>query len=220
MDFPFPTNKQRVVVLGSTGAGKTAMGFWLLSYAPFHQIPYVIFDYKREELLTRIDRARQLALNEVPKYPGLYYVRPLPEIDDDRVSGYLFAAHRKRNIGLFFDEALAVPQHGGALQLVFTQGRSLHIPIIALSQRPVELNRCVFSEADYVCVFKLNDARDYQTVGKYVPRFRSETVEELPEHHSLYYRQKDRLLARVAPVPYETIAPRINARLPARIHFL
>lgn len=221
MEWEFPTVNNRTMILGSTGSGKTNQFLWLLLYQPFHMQPYVIFDYKRDEHIAKIDRARQIGLNELPRYPGLYVVRPMPDTDDDAVLGWLRAAWAKRNIGLCFDEALMLPQHGGALQSVFVQGRSLKIPILCLSQRPVDLHRTAFSEASYISIFQLNDARDYETVRKWVPRFQREWVENLPEHNSIWYVQRTRKTYHMAPVPnWETLPERINARLPSRIYFI
>ena len=220
-EWEFPRKDQRVLVLGSTGTGKTGLFLWLLWYAPFHEQPYVIFDYKRDEHIARIDRARQLGLNELPKYPGLYVIRPMPEVDDDRILGWLRAAWSRRYIGLGFDEAMMLPQHGGAISSIFIQGRSLHIPVIALSQRPVELNRTMLSEANHVALFPLNDTRDHQTVQKYTPRFQTERVEDLPEHSSLWYRRSDKTTFQLGPVAnWETLPDRINARLPSRVYFI
>lgn len=190
-------------------------------YAPFHLQPYVIFDYKRDEHIARIDRARELGLNELPKYPGLYVVRPMPESDDDNVLRWLRAAWAKRDIGLGFDEAMMLPQHGGAISSIFIQGRSLRIPVVALSQRPVELNRTMFSEANHVALFPLNDARDHKTVNQYVPRFNTSSVDDLPPHYSLWHRRSDRTTFQLSPVAnWETLPDRINARLPSRIYFI
>lgn len=209
------------MILGSTGSGKTGMFLWNLSYQPFHLIPYVIFDYKREEHIRKIDRAREISLNELPKYPGVYVVRPMPEIDDDRVVNWLRAAWRRRNIGLGFDEAMMLPQTGGALSAIFTQGRSLKIPVLALSQRPVDLHRTMFSEANHVSVFALNDGRDHKTVKQYIPRFESERVEQLPEHHSLWFRRRDKRTFQLSPVAdWAHLPERINARLPSRVNFI
>lgn len=209
------------MILGSTGSGKTGLFLWLMLYQPFHLQPYVVFDYKRDEHISRIDRMRQIGLNELPKYPGLYVIRPMPETDDDNVLRWLRAAWAKRNIGLGFDEAMMLPQHGGALQAIFVQGRSLKIPVLALSQRPVDLHRTMFSEATHVSVFQLNDGRDHQTVRKYISRFNSDYVEQLPAHHSLWYRRSDKQTFHLSPVAdWETLPERINARLPQRVYFL
>lgn len=198
------------------------MFLWLLLHQPFHLQPYVIFDYKREEQIAKIDRARQIGLNEVPRYPGLYVIRPMPDIDDDNVLRWLRAAWAKRNIGIGLDEAMMLPQHGGALKAIYTQGRSLKIPVIALSQRPVDLDRTVFSEAEHLSVFSLNDGRDHKTIHQQVSsRFNTDLVEELPRFHSLWYRRADKKTFHLSPIPnWETFPMRINARLPAPVYFI
>jgi DNA helicase HerA-like ATPase len=209
------------MILGSTGSGKTNLFLWLLYYQAFHAQPWVIFDYKRDEHIARIDRARQIGLNELPRYPGLYVVRPMPDTDDDNVLRWLRAAWARRNIGLGFDEAMMLPQTGGALQAIFIQGRSLKIPVLALSQRPVDLHRTMFSEASHVSVFQLNDGRDHKTVKQYIPNFNSEAVEKLPPHHSLWFRRSDKQTFHLNPVAdWETLPDRINSRLPSRVYFI
>jgi len=216
MAFRLPTTKERVLVLGSTGSGKTQMGAWLLSHAPFHIIPYVIVDYKRDDLLASLDRAKQIGLNDVPDEPGLYHIKPNPVSDDDAVDAWLMRLWRKRNIGLYIDEALRIPtKKSGAFETILTQGRSLHIPTIALSQRPVDLTRYAFSEANHVVSFRLTDRRDRKTVSEYIPL--EHDAPRLPEFHSRWYDVGGDRFYQLAPVPdRDIIIERIQARLEPR----
>lgn len=219
--WDFPSINERALVVGSTGSGKSTLGLWMLEHAPFHRMPYVIIDYKRESAIKMIDRARQIDTNEIPRHPGLYVIRPMPEIDDERVKRWLFGVWNVGNTGLFFDEGLMVPKSGGALQAIYTQGRTKRIPVITLSQRPVELHRTAISEADHFAVFRLNDQRDYKTVGEYIPNFKDKIVEERPEYTSIWYRQRDRARWNVDRIQHpEELPDRINARLPRKVHFI
>jgi DNA helicase HerA-like ATPase len=199
MTFEMPRPDQRVLILGSTGSGKTTMGASLLSGAPFNDMPYVMIDYKRDGLLAEIDRKEEIGLNEVPKAPGLYHVKPNPVSDDEAVEAWLYKVWERRNIGLYVDEALRLPtKKTGAFESILTQGRSLRIPVISLSQRPVDLTRYAFSEANHVIIFRLTDNRDRKKVTEYVP---VNTEYKLRKYHSLWYDvDHDRTFA-MTPAP-------------------
>lgn len=210
--FRFPSNQQRVAVIGRTGSGKTQFGAWLLSQSGFDKQPYVVIDYKGDELLGSIDRVREIGLKELPKHPGLYTIRPTPS-ENDAVEEWLWKAWARERIGLYVDEGYALPDKG-AFQAILTQGRSKRIPVICLTQRPTWVSRFVFSEADFYAVFHLNDHRDRLTVQAFTPRERMDLKNRLPDFHSYWYDVgKDRVF-QIKPVPdAETIVEAIDARL-------
>lgn len=213
--FRHPTTTEKVTVVGRTGSGKSQFGAWLLSEAPFHKQPYVVMDYKRDDLFN-LDRIRELALNEVPKHPGLYALRPRGPIDADAVESWFWKVWEKTHVGLFFDEGYAVPTKGGALDALYTQGRSLHIPIITLSQRPVWLPRFAFSEANFYALFHLNDDRDKKTLGQFTPVRVTDDI--LPEFHSRWFDVAKYQSMIVKPVPKaEDIQQKIFDRLGPRM---
>lgn len=168
-ELRFPDNSQQVLIVGQNGSGKTVMGAHILSKAPYLQQPYVIVDYKGDDLLRSIQYVRQIGLNEIPKHPGIYRVQPRIEDDDENFSTWLKAIHRRRRIGLYFDEGYMVPKKP-IVTAIYTQGRQLRIPVITLSQRPVQINRFAPSEAYFHAVFFLSDDRDKETLRAYVPR--------------------------------------------------
>lgn len=197
--FTLPRPDERVLILGSTGSGKTTFGAWLLSKAPFDHMPYVIIDYKRDELLNAIDGRREIGLDEVPSHPGLYHVKPNPISDDDQVEAWLGKVWRQTGIGLYADEALRIPtSRTGAFEGILTQGRALHIPVISLSQRPVDLTRYAFSEANHVVSFNLTDKRDRKKVAEYLP---IDPDFELEDYHSMWYNVRHRMQYWMKPSP-------------------
>jgi DNA helicase HerA-like ATPase len=198
-EFELPRPDQRVLILGSTGSGKTTVGAWLLSLAPFDQMPYVIIDYKRDDLLGGIKGKREIKNWEVPKEPGLYHLKPNPVSDDEAIDDWLMDVWRTRGIGLYVDEALRLPtSRRGAFESILTQGRSLLIPVISLSQRPVDLTRYAFSEANHVVAMRLTDIRDRKKVGEYVP---IDVNYRLPEYHAHWYNIEQDQSYSMSPVP-------------------
>jgi hypothetical protein len=208
--FRLPTNRQRVAVMGRTGSGKTQFAAWLLSQAPFDKQPYVIIDYKGDDLLNASDRIREISLTEIPRHAGVYIVHPLPSQAAD-VEAWLWKVWERERIGIYADEAYVLPDKG-ALQAVLTQGRSKHIPAIMLTQRPTWISRFVFSEADFYAVFHLQDQRDRQIVQAFMP---AGTLEQrLPPFYSWWYDVGSDKRFTMQPVPdADTILDTFDARL-------
>lgn len=209
-----PTTSQRVAIIGRTGSGKTRFGAWLLSRAAFDKQPYVVVDYKREELFSRLDRIKEIGPKETPKKPGLYIIRPGVG-DDEAVENWLWKIWASEKTGLYIDEGYMLPQNPkGAFTAILTQGRSKKIPVYCLSQRPSWLSRFVFSEADFFAVFQLNDVEDYKTAQRYIRKDRAQIDMELEDYHSYWYDVAKRQAFTFAPVPDDdTILDLIDDRL-------
>lgn len=216
--FRLPNNTQRVAVIGRTGSGKTQFGTWLLSKSSFDRQPYVVIDYKGDDLLCSIDRIREIGLREVPKHPGLYTIRPTPD-QENEVEEWLWRVWKQEHVGLYVDEGYVLPEKG-AFQAVLTQGRSKRIPVICLTQRPSWLSRFVFSEADFYAIFHLNDRRDQLTVQAFTPRERMNLKNRLPDYHAYWYDVGRDNAFQMKPVPdADTIRETIQTRLrPKRRH--
>lgn len=212
-DFRLPGLTHRTAVLGRTGSGKTRLAVWLLSHAPFDKQPYVVLDYKLEGLFQQTDRIKEIGLNEVPKHPGVYIIRPLPT-DDVAVENWLWKAHQRERVGLYVDEGYGIDAKSEALRAVLTQGRSKRLPVIFISQRPSWISRFVLSEADFFAVFQLNDRFDRQRVGALVPSERMNLETTLPPFHSWWYDVgKDNVMV-MKPVPDDQeILERLDSRL-------
>lgn len=196
-----PNEKQRTVIVGRTGSGKTVAGIWHLSKRDYQTMPWVIFDYKGDELISGLP-TREIPIKKLkaPDEPGLYVVRPMADRDDDAVENFLWGIKHRGYTGIYVDEGYMLPGNGRSIayRAIQTQGRSLRIPTITLSQRPVWMDRFVFSEADFYQVFHLNDKRDKATIKSFMPE---NTGELLPKFHSYYYDVSENDLCVLSPVP-------------------
>jgi hypothetical protein len=214
MSFRFPGGDARTTVIGATGTGKTTCGGWLLSAQRFDVRPWVAIDFKREVLFDMVGFPPIVSLDvraKPPKKPGsLYLVSPRPG-QDDELEDFLWRCWERENIGLFIDEASLMPDRD-AFRAILQQGRSKRIPVIACTQRPVDVKRALFSEASYFCVYRMQDARDYKTVQGFAP---AAVANPLRPHHWRWYDvQRDELLA-MAPTPAPAaVADLIRAKLP------
>lgn len=207
-----PTDQQRTVVLGRTGSGKSQFSIALLSTRNWDEMPWIIIDYKGEDLIHDILKANKGRVKTLkptdnpPKEPGLYYMRPLPKVEDMEVEAFLWKVHKQGHCGLFLDEGYALPQKD-AFDVILTQGRTLYIPVICLYQRPVWMSRFAVAQADFVAVFAQMDDRDLKTTSSFVKPAKGENGElitvktELPPYHCLWYDVGQGVSSVLRPAP-------------------
>ena len=198
-EFILPGAADRTAVIGATGTGKTVLGAWLLSKQRFDKRPWVAIDFKNEELWDMVGSPpmRSLNVGQMPGKLGLYRMRVQPW-DDDALEEWLKRVWSHGNIGLFVDEVSLIPQKE-AFKAILRQGRSLRIPVIACSQRPVDVDREVWSEANYIAVMRLDDIRDYKIIQGFT---RNAPIDRpLPEFWSYWYDKKNYNCLPLQPVP-------------------
>lgn len=165
MTLRFPNGAHRTVIIGPTGSGKTVAGAFVLSRQDFTKRPWVALDFKGEELWDQLGRPpmRELRLGEMPGKKGLYRMHVNPG-QDDALEEWLWKVWKKGNIGLFCDEASLLPQKD-AFKAILRQGRSLLIPVIACTQRPVDCDVEIFTESQFRMLFGIEDFyRDYPRI--------------------------------------------------------
>lgn len=197
--LPGPTD--RLAIVGRTGSGKTQAALWHLSHVDFDRRPWVIIDYKNDDLINSIDRAQLIDYKVVPDKPGIYILKVLPR-ENDQISDWFRRVWEQEDIGVYVDEGYMVDPRDEWFEACLTQGRSKHIQMIVLSQRPVWLSRFVFSEASFFQVFDLTHAKDMDKVREYIrddERFQLE--KPLADYHSFYYDVGKRRLETFGPVP-------------------
>lgn len=208
MSINLPNKTSRTAVIGSTGTGKTQFSVWLLSHC-FDNRPWFIFDFKGDELLDELS-AKEISLTMWPKEPGLYIIRPLPG-DDALVSDFFRKCWQNENCGIYIDEGYMVPKNDRWFRACLTQGRAKHVQMIVCSQRPVFLDKFVWTESNFFAVFNLTNGDDRKKVGEFMDGTRGKL---LPPYHSLWYdvaRQRSDILG---PVPdAETLISVFDDRL-------
>lgn len=193
-----PNDTQRITVLGATGSGKTIAGLWHLSRRRFDQMPWVLYDFKLDDTIMSIEGADTISLSDpIPERPGIYIVHPLPD-QQDAVAEHMTRIWQQENTGVFIDEGFMIGNNNTGFRYLLTQGRSKHIPMIINSQRPVWIDRFVFSESDFIQMFRLQHRKDIATVEQFVPH---NLTRRLPEFHSYYYDVHSDKLVVMEPTP-------------------
>lgn len=215
MSITLPRFDKRTAVIGSTGSGKTQLAIWLLSTADFHSRPWIIFDFKGDELIDEIGPTEISIFGAPPKKPGLYVVRPIPQMHDKAVEEFLWGVWRQENVGIFIDEGYMLGNRNPALNACLTQGRSKRIQMIVLSQRPVWMSKFVFSEANYFAIMNLTLEDDRKYVASYCGNMK---INMLPRYHSLWYDCDGQRGTVLRPVPGRNeLIDRFNQRLSRKV---
>jgi hypothetical protein len=213
--FRFPGGDARTTVLGATGSGKSTCGLWLLSHQRFDKRPWIAMDFKREIIFDRVGfpPIQQIKLTDrPPRRPGLYLVSPRPG-QDDALEAFLWRVWTRENCGLYIDEAALMPI-GDAFPAILQQGRSKRIPVIACSQRPVNVARGLFSEANFFCVYRMVDRRDYRVVEGFAP---ADMAAPLPRFAWHWYDVANNTLLAMSAVPSPAaVADRLRQAIPYR----
>lgn len=196
-----PKSSQHIAIVGRNGSGKTQAALWHLSQRPLDRRPYIAIDFKGDEHINAIERARYIGLgDEIPRVPGVYILQPTPlDAKQGRVEEFLWRIYERGNTGLWIDEGYMLGD-SSAFETLLTQGRSKRIPIITLAQRPVWVSRFVFSESMFYQIFSLTDKRDKKTVESFAP---INMDSRLPEFHSWYYDVGVDRVTGLKPVPLE-----------------
>jgi hypothetical protein len=192
-----PDHSQRLSIVGATGSGKTQAALWHLSMRDIDSRPWLVYNFKSDQSIDAIPHSQPIGVDELPIKPGVYVVHPHPS-QTDEVENQMWGVWEKEGIGVYVDEGYMIGDRNPAFRALLTQGRSKQIPIIVLSQRPVWMDRFVFSESEFFQVFRLNHRKDRQSVEAFVPASLSR---RLPEFHSYYYDVGANRVTVLKPVP-------------------
>ena len=154
-----PDDTQRLSIFGKTGGGKSQAGLWHLSLRRWDEMPWTLFDFKDDPTIAAVVPHKRINLGYIPERPGIYRIvvndAQTPE-NRERINEHLWNIHATGNHGIFVDEGLQVAGMP-SIDAINKQGRSKHIPVIFLYQRPVgQRNVSVISEAEFMQIISTN----------------------------------------------------------------
>ena len=199
----WPNDTQRLAIIGKTGSGKTQGAAWNLANRSYTTKPWIVFDFKYDQLLNEIPGIREIGVTDkLPKKPGLYIVHPHPD-QTEQVEALYWQIWDRERIGVYTDEGYMIPPRSPGFQALLTQGRSKEIPMVTLTQRPAWVSRFVFSESDYLQLYQLTDIRDVKVAKQFMP-LPIET--RLPgQYYSWWWDNTRNYKAVLQPVPQRDI---------------
>ena len=213
-----PNDTERHMIIGRTGSGKTQLGVWELSLRSYNAMPWIAFNSKGDRLIDAIGAPEISVHKKPPSKEGLYVCKPLPN-EDKALEQFLWRCWAQEGVGIYVDEGYLMGRNNAAFRALLTQGRSKLCPMIILSQRPVYMDRFVWSESEFFSVFHLQNRNDQDVVETEVfgdkPVDWSGLTGNVYKYHSLYYDVGADTLTKLKPVPSrDAILATFRERMP------
>lgn len=201
---------QHATLIGKTRSGKTTLALQLLALRRF---VVVIATKPRDPL---IDQLRRQGYYLSRTWPVAHEIHervvfwPRIESMDDQwsqrqaVAGCLESIYKTGGWTVYLDEVryIAEPSYLGLrseVQLLWTQGRSLGVTVVAGSQRPAWVPLEAYSQADHLFLWREADDANLKRIGSITGtagREIRELVPQLAEHECLYVNTVTGAIAR------------------------
>lgn len=159
--------RDRVALVGETGSGKSEFMRWLFEQTRCRRM---LVDAKHSWRLKGVEPVHEVA--DVDWRAPLIHVQPPWQDRSFSDELYRTAFRRLPPLGqavIFTDESYGVSMSSwlsSGVATVQTQGRELEIGHVAAIQRPVNVNRELYTEATHVILFRGLDDDDLQTLRR------------------------------------------------------
>lgn len=193
----------RILIVGQTGSGKSTLASAIAAAWP----RVLVLDPKLDPgaILPNSHVAVGVA-DAAAALPGRVIYRPTPADLDDLPTVFDSLVHRIMRggggCGILLHEAADVSPSSGSrrwLNAAWRQGRSLHVPIIACTQRPSRVDRLAISEAAHVFLFTLTDLDDRERIARVMGR-PARDLPNLSTPFAFYHRGPDGTVRRCRPL--------------------
>lgn len=200
---------EHVLVIGPTGSGKTTL---LLQLLPRRRYVVFLATKPRDDVAETLirDQGYRRTKSWPPGRMGERWVLQPPIDSTDQVpaqAAALQTALRKLYLAggwaVILDELqylVDIARADGLLKLLWHQGRSLKLTIVAGSQRPAWVPVIAYSSATHLFLFRTPDQRDMERyrdiAGQVDPKTIIEAVKQLRPHETLYVNTRTGDLAK------------------------
>jgi hypothetical protein len=199
MAYRVPTESETLAIIGMNGSGKTQGGAFVLSRMRFQEYPFILMNFKREEMFAEFNPFPMTSFTNIPRTPGIYNLNCTPyDVEEGKTDEFFLAVHQQGNCGIFIDECMEIG-NSKALRLCLTQGRSLKIPMIICTQRPKLVPVAVFTEAKQYMIYDQTHPDDRKLIAGYVRQ--EKPLPDLNRYWFWWYDKVDKQLLKMRPVP-------------------
>lgn len=216
-----PNDSQHITIAGKNGTGKTTEAMDLLSHRSIDEMPWLFIDTKKADPVVNAMPVTAIhpVIGRPPKLPGLYIVKPTE--DDLAPRGTMerlfLSCLEQTHVGIVIDEGQRFGQHNRGLRLLLTEGRALSVPVIFLTQRPMNVDTYALSECAYLQLFRLQHPHDFDRVAEFLDPERTpwDELAAAGKHHSFWWDTDADEVEMLPPCPrIDEIYQRISNRLP------
>lgn len=161
----------RVVMVGTTGSGKTTLMAHLMQTRPY----VLLYDPKGDAAYAGQDwvTVREAAKLPRKRFPPRLRYHPYPELlrEKDELEALFWYAYHAGNLTLVVDEGYMATLGGTwmptGLHAAIAQGRGRGVAVWVATQRPHKIPQIVLSEAEHWFVFRLNHPIDRNAVWQW-----------------------------------------------------
>jgi energy-coupling factor transporter ATP-binding protein EcfA2 len=193
---------EHVTLVGTTGSGKTTLALAIL-----HRRTYqlVVATKPQDELITELTQQGFKLIRdwpppppqELPEYRRVIYWPPIERVEDvitqrELIGDLLRELYATGGWTVYFDEVRYITQylrHSADVELLWLQGRSLGLSIVAATQRPRNIPLAAYSQATHLFLWRDNDIsnlRRLSELGAQDVATIQHTVANLEPHDALY----------------------------------
>lgn len=184
------TNSNRVMVVGTTGSGKSVLTQFLLSSLN----RCAVIDPKHEFHMEGFKVNRSMHFPNIWTKEIRQILRPRPgnEADDSRMAEYLYTAYKRKNITVYCDELAVIeesfPETLSIMKVIQVTGRSKHVNLWNATQRPRNFPRTFMTESEVFFMFRMQAEADRDYMAGFIGE---EATIKLPLYDFWYYRGDD-----------------------------
>lgn len=194
---------EHVTILGHTGSGKTTIAFEIL---PIREYILALASKPKDKLINKaLDEGYHFAKGwpiDFRLYPHNVLWPKIARVEDLRTQQAVFGRclHDVYAVGgwtLYMDEVRYIGETlrlRKLLELLWLQGRSNDISIVATSQRPAWIPLEAYQSADHLFMFRESDMRNLQRLREIggVDRDRlAYDLQRIPKHDCIYVNTRD-----------------------------
>lgn len=181
------TNSDRVMILGTTGSGKTVLAKRLLT----NQSRLIVIDPKHTFKADNMRMNKRLSFPPFWKNDFRVILRPRRD-DDSRLADFLITAFKKKNVTIYNDELAVMeeryPESMSVLKEIALTGREKRVSLWNATQRPRNVPKIFFTEAEVFFCFTLRSEEDRDHIAGFIG---NEVESRIPLHEFWYYRAGD-----------------------------